>query len=72
MGFEQDTGSCIQSRSGLTDRVTIKKGVRQGCLVSPMCFNFYSEVILQSVNELCWVGVKISGVRMNNLRFADL
>ena len=51
---------------------TIEKGVRQGCLVSPMLFNFYSEEVMrQSTEDLSWVGVNVSGRKLNNLRFAD-
>ena len=50
----------------------IRRGVRQGCLLSPMCFNLYSEAVMrESVDELAWAGVSIGGVRVNNLRYAD-
>ena len=48
------------------------KGTRQGCLASPMLFNFYSEEIMRrSVDELNWIGINISGKNINNLRYAD-
>ena len=50
----------------------IRRGVRQGCLLSPMCFNLYSEAVMrESVDELAWTGVSIGGVRVNYLRYAD-
>ncbi|CAH1268742.1 Hypp3973 [Branchiostoma lanceolatum] len=56
----------------LSDWFEVTKGVRQGCLVSPICFNFYSEAVMrESAGELSWIGVNISGRTINNLRFAD-
>lgn len=51
---------------------TIRKGVQQDCLVSSMCFYFYSEdVMRRSVDEFCWIVVNIGCLWMNSLRFAD-
>jgi len=56
----------------LTDWFGIKKGVRQGCLVSPLSVNFYSEQVMrESADELTWIGITVSGRTMNNLRYAD-
>ena len=56
----------------LTEWFDINKGVRQGCLVSPLCFNLYSEEVMRrSAEELQTVGVKINGRFLNNLRYAD-
>ena len=49
--------------------VEIRKGVRQGCVLSPDLFNLYSELILRELEEL--PGVVIGGTRINNLRYAD-
>ena len=37
--------------------------------MSPDLFSLYSEVILRSIDTL--EGVKIGGVNINNIRFAD-
>ena len=56
----------------LTEWFDINKEVRQGCLVSPLCFNLYSEEVMRrSAEELQTVGVKINGRFLNNLRYAD-
>jgi len=50
----------------------IKKGVCQGCLVSPLSFNCYSEQVMrESADELTCIGITVSGRTINNLRYAD-
>lgn len=55
----------------LSDKCRIRKGVRQGCVLSPLLYNVYSEVVMRSVLESWDGGVKIGGKRFSNLRFAD-
>ena len=62
----------VRIESEQTEWFNIKKGVRQGCPVSPICFNFYlEEVMRRTADEMPWLGVRISGKHLNNLRFAD-
>ena len=35
----------VRNEHGTTDRFQIRKGVRQGCILSPCLFNFYAEYI---------------------------
>ena len=49
-----------------------RKGVRQGCILSPCLFNFYAEYIMQKAGlDEAQAGIKISGRNINNLRYAD-
>ena len=50
----------------------IKKGVHQGCILSPCLFNLYAEYIMWNagLNE-AQAGIKIAGRNVNNFRFAD-
>jgi len=49
----------------------IKKGVRQGCSLSPCLFNLYVQEAINRVRELTQVGIKIQGENVDMLRFAD-
>ena len=55
-----------------TEWLQIRKGVRQGCILSPCLFNLYAEYIMRNAGlEESQAGVKIAGKNNNNLRYAD-
>ena len=57
---------------GTTDWFQIRKGVCQGCILSPCLFNFYAECIMQNAGlDEAQAGIKIAGRNINNLRYAD-
>ena len=57
---------------GTTDWFQIRKGVRQGCILSPCLFNLYAESIMRNAGlEESHAGIKIAGRNLNNLRYAD-
>ena len=48
----------------------IKRGVRQGCVLSPdLFFPIYSEIIMRALKGM--PGIKVGGYNMNNIRYAD-
>ena len=50
----------------------IRKGVWQGCILSPCLFNFYAEYIMGNARlDEAQAGIKIAGRNTNNLRYAD-
>ena len=50
----------------------IRKGVHQGCILSPWLFNLYAEYIMRNTGlEDAQAGFKIAGRNINNLRYAD-
>ena len=55
-----------------TDWFQIRKGVHQGCILSPCLFNLYTEYIMRNpgLNEP-QARIKIAGRNINNLRYAD-
>ena len=62
----------VRTRHGTTDYFQIGKGVRQGCILSPCLFNFYTEYIIQNARlDESQAGIKTAGKNINNLRYTD-
>lgn len=54
------------------DWFSIKKGVRQGCILSPELFNLYAEAIMRNVElDEEMDGIRLGGRLITNLRYAD-
>ena len=57
---------------GTTDWFKIKKGVQQGCLLSPCLLNLHTEHIVRNAGlDKLQAGIKIDGRNINNLGYAD-
>ena len=57
---------------GTTDWFQIRKGVGQGCILSPCLFKFYAEYIMKKAGlDETQAGIKIAGRNITNLRYAD-
>ena len=63
----------VRTGHGPTDWFQIRKGVGQGCILSPYLFNLHAEYIVRNtgLNET-QAGIKIAGRNINNLRHADV
>ena len=62
----------VSTRHGIPDWLQIRKGVHQGCILSPCLFNLYAEYIMKNAGlEEAQAGIKIARRSINNLRYAD-
>ena len=62
----------VRTGHATTDWFQIRKGVCQGCILSPCLFNFYAEYIMRNAGlDEAQAGIKIAGRNINNLRYAD-
>lgn len=61
----------IKVESEFSEEIQIMKGVRQGCILSPLLFNVYSEAVFEEAVLDRSMGIKINGKFVNNLRYAD-
>ena len=69
-----DAGQEATIRTGhaTTDRFQIRKGVHQGCILSPCLFNLYAEYIMRNARlDDLQGGLKIAGRNIHNLRYTD-
>ena len=62
----------VRTRHGKTDWFQVRKGVHQGCILSPCLLNLNAGYIIRNAGlDEAQVGVKIVGRDINNLRHAD-
>ena len=65
----------VRTGHGTTEWFQIRKGVCEGCILSPFLFNLCAENIIRNTGldpaQLGEAGIKIAGRNINNLRYAD-
>ena len=61
----------IRTEFGEIDKIDIGKDVRQGCILSPILFNIYAERVTREALVDYDGGVRIGGLRLTKLRYAD-
>ena len=62
----------VKTGHGTTVCFQIRKGVHQGCILSPCLLNLYAEYIMRNTGlEEAQAGIKIAERNINNLRYAD-
>ena len=62
----------VRTRHGTTVWFKIKKGVWQGCILSPCLFNLYAEYITGNAGlDEAQAGIKITGRTINNFIYTD-
>ena len=63
----------VRTGHGATDGAwfQIRKGVYQGCVLSPCLFNLYTDYFMRNTGlDEAQAGIKIAGRNINNLRYA--
>ena len=67
-----DKEETVRSGHGTTDLFQIRKGVCQGCILSPCLFNLYAEYIMRNAGlDEAQAGTKTAKRNINNVRYAD-
>ena len=62
----------VRTGHGTTDWFQIRKGIHQGCILSPCLFNLYAEYIRRNARlDEAQAGIEIAGKNINNPRYAD-
>ena len=62
----------VRTGHGTTDWFQIRKGVWQGCILSPCLFNLYAEYIMRNGGlDEAQAGIKTARRNINSLRYAD-
>ena len=62
----------VRTGHGTTEWLQIRKGVCQGCILSPCLFNLTAEYTMRNAGmDEAKDGIKIVGRNINNLRYTD-
>ena len=62
----------VRTGHGTTYGFQVRKGVCQGCILSPCLYNLYAEYIIRNAKlDEAQAGIKIAGKNINSLRYAD-
>lgn len=68
--YEDGTAS-VRADDVMSSHFHPSAGVRQGCIISPLLFNIYTELIMRIALEDWTDGIAIGGLKISNLRYAD-
>ena len=72
LDMEQQTITNNKHLNNRQQHFQIRKGVGQGCILSPCLFNLYAECIIQNSGLVeAQARIKIVGRNINNIRYGD-
>jgi len=63
--------ACLKLDEDITDDAKILRGVRQGCILSPLIFNLYSEKIFKEALNGIEEDIQLNRARINNIKYAE-
>ena len=66
-----DSTMCVRTGNGLTAPIPCNKGVKQGCPLSPILFNFVMEPLIRAVDSILSGGYTIGNHTIRSLTYAD-
>ena len=67
-----DQEATVRTGHGTTDWFQIRKGICQGCILSPCLFNLYAEYIIRNAGlDDAQAGIITIRRNINNLRYGD-
>ena len=62
----------VKLAGALSEWFPVKKGVQQGCVLSPYLFNTLAEMVMRETLDGFQGGLQIGGRMITNLRYADI
>ena len=71
MNLYMQQTAVVRTENGDSEPGEIGRGVRQGCLLSPLLFSIYAEMMMIEAMEGVKEGVRIEGELLKNVKFAD-
>jgi len=69
--FYMNQEAVVRVNGNLSEPGEIGRGVRQGCLLSPLLFSPYVEMMMEEAMHEIEEGVKASGYLSRDVRFED-
>ncbi|XP_071580229.1 uncharacterized protein [Temnothorax nylanderi] len=67
----EETEVVVRTSQGYTKKFQTSKGVRQGCVISPLLFNLYIAELAEVLKKRDIGGIEVDKMRVWNLEYAD-
>src|SRR6476661_6520219 len=61
----------VRIAGGESDSGIIRRGVRQGCPISPLLFSIYAEMMMKEALENMEEGIMVGGELIKDVKYAD-